>query len=271
MSTYTPDIGQAEEADGWATLSCRLDAGGASAAAIGLVTLANDAVIEPELRRFLPLPGVEVFSSRIAMARDLSPESLGAMEEDLPRAVRLLLPDDHLDAIAFGCTSGSTVIGSDRIAGIIASVRPGVAVTDPARASLAAFAALGVGRPALVTPYPANVNRIVEGHLARHGLDVRARASFRQESDVTIGRIDPEDIFEAGVALGRLDVDSVFLSCTALRCSSVIERIEHAIDKPVVSSNQALAWHALRSAGNRSRVEGFGRLFRLQARGETRS
>lgn len=249
---------------GWTRLDCVLDGGPASRAAIGLVVLANDTVIEPEVRRFLPMSGVEVYSSRIPMARDVSPESLAAMAEALPRAVALLLPDDRLDVVAFGCTSGSMVIGPERIAGIIESVRPGVKVCDPVSASLAAFAALGVRRIGLVTPYRAEVNARVERFFSGSGFDIAARASFDQQSDVSIARIAQDDILRAAVEIGRQDVEAVFLSCTALRCSGVIDAVEAATGKPVVTSNQALAWHALRKAGVMETVPGAGRLWMQQ-------
>ncbi|MGX5723339.1 maleate cis-trans isomerase family protein [Shinella zoogloeoides] len=246
---------------GWVPLDCILDGGPAARAAIGLVVLANDTVIEPEVRRFLPLPGVEVYSSRIPMARDVSPESLAAMADALPRAVELLLPEDRLDVVAFGCTSGSMVIGPERIADIVETVRPGVKVCNPVSASLAAFGALGVSRIGLVTPYSTEVNKRVERFFAANGLDIAARASFHQDSDVSIARIREEDILRSAVEIGRLDVEAVFLSCTALRCSGIIDAVEAAIGKPVVTSNQALAWDALRKAGEKQTVPGAGRLW----------
>ena len=39
-----------------------------------------------------------------------------------------------------------------------------------------------------------------------------------------------------------------------------LPRLEAALGKPVVSSNQALAWDCLRQAGCDATVEGFGRL-----------
>ncbi len=42
-------------------------------AAVGLLVPANDTVVKREIRRFLPLPGVVVYSSRVPMVRDLAP------------------------------------------------------------------------------------------------------------------------------------------------------------------------------------------------------
>jgi maleate isomerase len=59
----------------------------------------------------------------------------------------------------------------------------------------------------------------------------------------------------------RDDCDGVFVSCTSLRALQVIAKAEAQLGKPVVSSNQALAWHLMRLAGmNDSPLEA-GQLF----------
>ena len=72
--------------------------------------------------------------------------------------------------------------------------------------------------------------------------------------------ISPADIKEAAVSLCHSDADLVFISCTALRASLVIEEIEKAIGKPVVSSNQALVWHTLKLVEYNKPINGFGTL-----------
>ncbi|WP_234835269.1 maleate cis-trans isomerase family protein [Sinorhizobium meliloti] len=183
------------------------------------------------------------------------------MAGELPRAVELLMPEHRLDVVAFGCTSGSMIIGPERITGIIEKVRPGVKVCNPVSASLAAFATLGVRRIGLITPYSTEVNKRVERFLVREGLDIAARASFHQDSDISIACIREEDILRTEIDIGRRDVEAVFLSCTALRCSGIIDAVEATIGKPVVTSNQALAWDALRKAGETQTVPGAGRLW----------
>ncbi len=172
---------RAKENGGWVALDCVLDGGPAARAAIGLIVLANDTVIEPEVRRFLPLPGVEVYSSRIPMARDVSPECLAAMAGELPRAVELLMPEHRLDVVAFGCTSGSMIIGPERITGIIEKVRPGVKVCNPVSASLAAFATLGVRRIGLSPP-------TAPGEQARRALLGARGARYRRSCELPSGQ-----------------------------------------------------------------------------------
>ena len=249
------------ETRGWETMPCTPDDGPARTAAIGLITLANDVVIEPELRRFLAgVEGAAVFASRIPLMLELTPQGLRDMEAHIPRAVELIVPNDRLDVMAFGCTSGSMAIGPARVAAAVDRVRPGIAVTDPVSAALKGLEALGARRIALLTPYPDAVNEVVAQYVGKQGFEIAERASFKQPNDPAIARVPPDAIYQAGLELGRRKVDAVFISCTALRCSSVIERIEQAIGKPVVTSNQALAWDCLRLAGYSAAVEGYGKL-----------
>jgi len=246
----------------WETMVCTPDNGPAATAAIGLITLSNDVVIEPELRSFLSgVEGAAVFASRIPLMLKLTPQALRDMEAHIPRAVELIVPDDRLDVMAFGCTSGSMAIGPERVTAAVHRSRPGIPVTDPVSAALKGLKSLGAHRIALLTPYPDAVNEVVANYVGGQGFVIAERASFKQPNDPAIARVPPEAIYQAGLELGRRDVDALFISCTALRCSSVIERIEQAIGKPVVTSDQALAWDCLRLAGCEAAVEGYGRLF----------
>ena len=54
--------------------------------------------------------------------------------------------------------------------------------------------------------------------------------------------------------------DAVLLSGTGLPTVGVLELLERDLGKPVLSSNQASLWRALRMAGVREPITGFGRL-----------
>jgi maleate isomerase len=244
----------------WRSMRVISDDGPIARASIGLITLASDVVIERELARMMPVEGVGVFASRIAIDGDLTVDGLARLEAGIPAAARLLLPEERLDAIAFGCTSGTIAIGAERVAAAIHAVRPGIVTVDPFSAALAAFAALGLKRVALLTPYPDAVSESIRRALEAHGVRVPVCGTFRQTHDPTICRVAPQAILEAAGALGETDVDGVFISCTALRVSSVLSAIEARIGKPVIASNQALAWDLLRRTGIADPVSGFGRL-----------
>lgn len=255
--------GQLSDArDGWTAMPCTLDEGPAPRAAIGLIALSTDNVIEGEVLSFLPEDGVALYRSRIPAAARNTPEGLAAMAPRIGAVAAMLLPDDRLDVIAFGCTSGAMVIGPAGVAAAIHRVRPGVSVSDPVSAALGGLRALDAKRIALLTPYPDRTNAVVGEFVASQGFEIVAKGSFKQPGGKVIACIPPEDILEAGSALGSgAGIDALFISCTALRVSPVLRRLEERIGKPVVASNQALAWDCLRRAGIDNAVPNGGRLF----------
>jgi maleate isomerase len=251
------------EADDILALPSQSDGGPTRDGAVGLLALSTDHVCELDLRRVLPQERLPLYVSRVAIATELSVETLAAMQGDIARAAGLLLPESRLDVIAYGCTSGTMVIGEDNVFAEIRKARPGIACTTPPTAALAAFAALGLTRIAVLAPYPHAVNLRVRRYLQSRGLEVPAFGGFNKDKDADIAAISVASIIEAAQELDRPDIEGIFLSCTGLRAIDAVAPLEARLGKPVVSSNQALAWHAMRLAGCRDALEGFGQLLRL--------
>jgi maleate isomerase len=56
--------------------------------------------------------------------------------------------------------------------------------------------------------------------------------------------------------------EAYFISCTTIRSAEVIDALEETLGKPVLTSNQAMLWRALRDTGIGDRITGFSRLLR---------
>ncbi|MAD94827.1 MAG: Asp/Glu racemase [Rhodobacteraceae bacterium] len=227
--------------------------------AIGLVVLSTDETMEPELASVFSPSHVPIYHSRIRFEEEVTPETLGSMEEDLPGSVGLLSNNVNFGAIGYGCTSGATVIGPDRIAALINSVHPDVSVTNPISAVIAALHALGAKKIGFITPYVADVSAMIRSLLEKNGFEIVEFLSFEEIRDSVVARISEASTLNAIKELGESDCDVVFLSCTNLRAFGIIEEAEAAIGRPVISSNSALAWHLARLVGKD--VSGPGRLF----------
>ena len=241
-----------------------LDDGTAGKAALGLLVLAADEVIEAEFRTVFGQKGIGLFTSRIQSAPEITPETLHAMAATLPEAVRVLPSAYPLDVVGYACTSGATVIGAERIADIVKGIHPTAKVTDPITATMAALRQLGARRIGLVTPYVAEVSAAMITLLEDSGFEVVAFGSFEQKEDGTVARISPQAVLEAACAIGVADgVEAVFVSCTNLRAFEVIPEAEARLGKPVISSNLALAWHMAALAGLLEVATGPGWLFTL--------
>lgn len=226
----------------------------------GLVALATDHVSESELHRMLPGDDVDVFATRIRHDGHCDVESLQAMGDELAASCELLLPGTPLDAVAYGCTSGTVAIGFERVAATIRSQRPGVAVTTPITGAEAAFRALGVQRIAVLTPYVDEVNELVADYLEGSGFSVTALSSFGLDTDIRMSTVPPEAIERAALDIDIGDAEALFICCTALRSVSTIAPLEQRLGLPVVSSNQAMLWEMLRASGYTRPIPGHGRL-----------
>jgi maleate isomerase len=229
---------------------------------VGLLLLATDRASGADVAAFLP-DGVEAYATRIPMNAVATPDTLAELGDHLEAGARLLAPDGPLSAIGFSCTSGTVAVGADRAHTLIAAGRPGVPICTPVEAAVKALAALGVRRIALLTPYLDGPSRLIEGFFAEHGMEIVTRASFKLDGDPDMNRVTTDCLIEAGRDLGsHPDAEALFISCTGLRTRHVIEPLEEALGKPVVTSNQALAWDLARTAGVSDPAPDRGRLFR---------
>ncbi|NQV47934.1 MAG: hypothetical protein HQ504_09145 [Rhodospirillaceae bacterium] len=133
-------------------------------------------------------------------------------------------------------------------------------MTTPITAALDGFRMLGIQRIAVLTPYPHEVNAPITAWLEENGISVLSLDTFGMDSDVDVARIPPEAIIAAASAADHADADAVFLSCTALRSVECIADLEQRLGKPVLTSNQAMLWRALRLAGYDGKIPGYGEL-----------
>jgi len=245
------------------SMTPRMDGGPGPRGRIGLLALSSDHVGEHDFERLFPAEKLAVFTARLANADTVTLASLAAMESELAKAARLILPASEIDVFAYSCTSGTVAIGAERVTEILEGVRPGVKVTTPITAAFAAFERLGAHRIAMLTPYIDEINRVMVDHVVGHGVAVTDFIGFGLTTDRDIGRVTPEGVVEAACALDHGGADAIFVSCTGLRAVDAIEAVEAATGRPVVTSNQAMAWHAMRLAGFAEPVAGFGRLLTL--------
>ncbi len=230
-------------------LDYELDEGAERDAAFGFVILQVDETLEADLRRLLPDPGLRLYHSRIPSAPEVTVETLPRMAASLTGAAALLPADVGLDAIGYACTSAATVMGEGRVSELVAAAHPGVPVTNPLTAVKAACRALGVDRLGLVSPYEPVVSQALREALEAAGITVSAFGCFEQKEERLVARISPDSILDALLAIGGRDCQAVFAACTNLRAVEVLAEAERMLGKPVLASNQVMAWHLLRLAG----------------------
>lgn len=229
-------------------------------ARIGLISLSTDIAIERDFGRMVPDDSLGLYTTRIRLDWPNTDATFLALADRIPDAASVIVPNIRLDAVVFGCTSASTLIGSDRVEALIKSRRPEVKVTNPALAAVEALKALGARRIVLVTPYTVQMTGNVVRFFERSGIELVSVTCTGFDTDESIGRVPASAFIEATMSAERAGADAIFISCTATKALSIIDALEARAGLPVVTSNQAAFWHAARLAGWTAPIMGYGTL-----------
>ncbi len=219
-------------------------------ATLGLVVLQSDETIEHDFRRLFTAPDISLYVTRVPSGLDVTTDTLATMSAALPAAAGLLPTALQYDVVGYGCTSGTAVIGPDKIAEQVKAGCAAAQVTEPLSALVAICAARGITRIAFLSPYIESVSQTLRDALNAGGVATPVFGSFDEGEETKVAKISQQSLFDAAMVLGASDdVEAVFMSCTNLRTLDVIPRIEKALGKPVFSSNQVLAWHMAQLIG----------------------
>jgi maleate isomerase len=228
---------------------------------LGMLLPSSNLVAEPEIPAMLP-DGVSLHTTRLKLAGGSTAELL-AMTEKVEEAAALIA-DCNPDLIVFHCTAVSTFDPSmeGRLKARIETAT-GKPATATSEALIAAFGALGARKIVLVSPYSPETNAREVAFLAHHQINVLRELGLNLDGGAAFAAVEPDEWYRLAITQRHPDADAYFLSCTTIRAASVIEALERDLGKPVVTSNQAVAWHSLRVGGVCDHTTGFGALLRL--------
>jgi maleate isomerase len=188
-------------------------------------------------------------------------------------------------AIAFACTAGSLVGGpgwdkkeiemmEDATAGFAcASAIPsmesqskGIPCTTTATAAEEAMRFMGFKKIVIAGPYIEEINERFRVFYEDSGFQVLRVVGLGIEDLYEMGATKPSQAYQSAMEAVVPEADGIFITCTNFRCSDVIEEIENDSGIPVVTSNQATAWHLMKLLGIDDVVEGYGQLLRKTPR-----
>ena len=228
---------------------------------IGLIALASDYMIEKDFIKIIKDKKIDLFINRIECFNPLTKENLIKMSEKVTEVTKDILPDEKVDCIAYGCTSGTIAAGFDAIQKKIKDAKPEAIVTTPSTASIKALKKLNVNKVAIFTPYSKKLNDEVLDFFKKENFEIKANSYFNIESDIDIGKVDPNYLYEVLSNMNLNGAEALFVSCTALPALSIINKLEEKLNKFVLSSNQTLIWDSLNAINYKEKIEGFGKLF----------
>ncbi|MBK0421907.1 aspartate/glutamate racemase family protein [Leucobacter sp. CSA2] len=187
---------------------------------------------------------------------------------DLGRSERLLegaeaLRADEPDAIMWACTSGSFVFGLEGARRQAAEV--GDALAIPASSTSLAFVDaiqhLGAERVAIAATYPEDVSRHFRKLLQDAGITVVSLVSHDIETAALAGELDDDGVVALAESNNPEEAQIVLLPDTAMHTARIVNRLEEALGKPVLTANQVTLWQGLRLAGIAPVIPQLGALF----------
>ena len=231
-------------------------------ARLGLIIPANNTVIEPELNKIAPT-GVSVHATRIWAEGKSMEDQLRSMEERArDRIVELGVAE--VDVIVYACMATGLVKGlqwAEAFASLIEKDH-GIRATTASRATVAALRHLSVKKIALVTPYPPELSHLLLSFFKSCGFEVTGVRNFPISDLREVCRVPPEMAYRLGRDLKGVEFELICIMATDFRTVEAIEALEQDLAKPVISTNQAILWQALRIAGVNEEISGYGILLR---------
>lgn len=219
-------------------------------ARLGVIVPSSNTTVEPEFVAHAP-SGVSVHAARMPL-EDVTVDGLDAMAD---RAVECaeLLGHAAVDVVAYACTTGSLLHGHGFDAELESEIEatagcPAVATALSVERALATFES---ERTALATPYLDDLTGREVEYLEESGFRVVGVDNRAIERNTDIGALTPEEAYrQARVVVERAEnPDAVFVSCTNYPSLRVVDRLERDLGLPVVTSNGATLWDALRAVG----------------------
>ena len=228
---------------------------------VGLIVLATDVMIEKDFLKVFNEVSADLFVNRITNYNPVTADNLKKMTENITSVTENILPGEEVDCVVYGCTSGTIVSGYDNIKKKINLAKPNASVTAPSTAALNALKKKNIKKISIVTPYIKSVNDDVVNFFKDNNFEVTSNTYFDIESDIDIGRVDQDKLFEILSKIDHKGAEALFVSCTSLPVLNIIEKLEKKLSITVLSSNQALIWETLERIEKNNSIKGYGSLF----------
>jgi len=144
------------------------------------------------------------------------------------------LADENPDAVMWACTSGSFVFGpqgaQDQVSAVAAS-------------------------------YPDEVAQHFVAFLRAGGAEVVSMGSHGIYTAAEVGTLAPDQVVAMVAAADHPDAEAVLVPDTAMHTLAIIDRLEAAVGKPVLTANQVTVWKGLELLGPVPPLPGLGALF----------
>ena len=227
---------------------------------MGLIVPSLNVTIEPEFNAMAPR-NISIHATRLLLESG-EKRSLERMAKRTEEACDLLA-SAKVDVLAYACTTGSLVKGSEWEKDLLRRMRSrvDVPVITTAGAVVDALREMGLRRVGLGTPYTDKLNEVEVEFLESNGFEVTKVKGLNCVTGEDLHKYGPDETKRLAKEVDSKDAQGIFLSCTDLKTVTVLDSLEKELRKPVISSNAATLWSSLKSLKYKGqKLKGYGSL-----------
>jgi maleate cis-trans isomerase len=214
---------------------------------VGVLTPQANTTVEPELKILWPA-GITMLNARLISNKTHIEERLvdytNQIEEALDQFANV-----PLDAVAFGCTGASYLIGQEKEIQICERIKKnkGFNLVTAARAVTDSFIALGAKKIGLVSPYSASLTEISVTYWQDAGFEVINVANVYNDASNfhPIYSLRAGSSTEALLSLQKKEIDAIVMLGTGMPTLQPVLDCKHWEGPPVTSCMLSLAWRTM--------------------------
>ena len=223
-----------------------------TAAKIGVLVPFTNTNLEPDMELMRP-PNTTVHFQRMG-GYDVdeipgSDQMAGLGASDISHDLRMI-SGVRPDIVLYGCTSATLTHGPSFDADLARKIKAGSGAVSltAAGALIAGLKAVGATQVGFSSPYLGEINTQAMEFLSQNGIETIKCADIGRElGNYGQGELTPDEVFDLACRADHPGAQAIVLSCTDMRAVEAIERIEAALDKPVVTSNQAMMFGLIKT------------------------
>lgn len=232
---------------------------------LGMLTPSSNTVLEPVTTAMVAgLPELSAHFGRFRVTEiALSAQALGQFDDSEILRAAELLSHAKVDVIAWnGTSSGWLGFDADERLCRRITQATGAAACTSVLALNEIFAATGVKRFGLVTPYRDDVQAAIVGNYASAGFECVAERHLRKQDNFSFSETTDDEIRAMVREVAQAKPDAITIFCTNLRGAPLVAELEAETGIPIYDTIATVVWKSLRLAGvDARRVTGWGRLF----------
>ena len=214
---------------------------------VGVLTPQANTTVEPEFSILWP-NGISMLNARLTSRKKTMLDRLVDYTDQIEATLNQFA-NAPIQAVAFGCTGASYLIGQKKEAEICARIEKnrGIPFVTAARAVTDSLNALSAKSIGLVSPYPSNLTEVSVNYWQNAGFKVKEVASaFNNESEFhPIYSLQAESSAEALQSLKNKNIDTIVMLGTGMPTLQPILDCANWDGAPVTSCMLSLAWRTV--------------------------